>query len=1808
MSNPDSREAVLAHKKQVKDTWEEMEALAAETNALLTTCVVKGNKSSKKSNMKTGNAKDHFDATKTKPKKESMDDIHMKTMGTSGSGAGKGSGKGKGEGGKNSASSLQMSGSMSTSKLSQQQNAKTGKLAMSLDGPLFDKTKDLYAESLGRVTVEVLDDASPDVTPRGEEEEKKRSDRMKELAETSQLLSNMEKSESIYRKSEFGQEKHRILANSDVFVSAPGVTAADVERERFRLQKLEEAARKKKVKHEKETHNRTADLHQLRASVLIQKTYRGHLGRRKYRLSARLKQLADKEGRSTELVWIEVRDRESGDVWYYNKSTGLSQWEKPDDMFSVLAPKENIKVVPGNAHSGAKYKGEGESKSDKLKVTMTLPSHEASRRGKAALTLDEKKAAKSADDSKQEAARDEVSKLIGTDKLRPKDNLFAPDGSFKPQLRTTVLDALLQTRFDSVSSVLSDQRWLEGNTNPFAKPPPKKVSANPPDMSRKGMVAVMKLGQEDKSKQITIRKDSELDREALTVGKISAPGLTEVEDQDTSGPFVPGTMCFGCWSSGAKRKCALHVDPEGKLKPSETMLLCRNWELGVMRRRYRSEEIQEIFMKKGSSLRYDVKRKAFLTVVEQRHQIYRGLKSLIDLFNFRMLLWSKIKRWLNSLADEVRSKPVSKQSKERVAMMRMRRTLVHAFQLTNLLAEVTPNLPQPPITGTSWPERISEIQFLFKRADQASGQEVELIMAYPTPPNKTLYIPRVYHITLPKSIPMPKPAYIADKIKTVLPHNNYMAEDSKGNWFEKMVRAISASVVFDAQDQVLTITPTAGKELIKRSKQPPPATIKFASRGQKSVPGNLAVGGLPLELLVYQLISTYVPAQYGGLVVMDKSTVSPGVSPEVLIQFQSLLQAPINQEYILRALEHPLNYRRAPTITANSAVEPDNKYYYGRNRADQTGEQEPHGFRTTCWAKYVVVSDRLDPAAFTPGPEVVSLNNPGANVSVTTHADHTYPFCEPSTRDNSTLDFFHLLLQGAISGSKAQVFTALTVQEAGLFLKECNAELPMGHLVVSVYRSWAFTQKDTIEEFKTDDGVSYWYHRRTGQTFWERPLYEEEEKTALEGGTILDMDHPEEPLNVHKGFEGADRRYTQGDFRKLMLAHHEQDSEAEKRRSTAHVAGRVARDRGLLPDLPEDARRALEAQMMDNTSHVGDAGGGVSLAETALGVQFPNAGNSSMVAHQKSVNSTGSRAGSPARQAQPPPAGGRLGSALDENSMFADNGSQVLGSPSKQGGGSQVVGRPGVKNQAAFVHNPQIALPGMPGLAVAGIPQDMMSGLAGVMQEMMKKLSSIGSTGGNPQDMLQLGMGMGMALLGSGAVQGMTTVEKLQNKDSNSYKSKTDRSQSQSTLDGKDAAPEDSGLFPSIAEEDMEHINRSNMEHQSMVSEARAAGKTLPLPIGTADPTLKFSTNKDMDREERNKLVADKRKQLEDPLTALEYARGLRVEQDVTETPDVVPEKVLTVVLPKNAEAGARERNVPCMVYPELSTMVHPDGPPRVISEHDAAGLGTSFVGPEDADTQQKVKGSDILRKTVVPLPVGFFNAIIATHIAKQDVDYLPMVPNLPQARTVGRVKPRSSAIDWLAISFDPWSAGKPPLNQEFVPSLAAKAEGLFGKDAASSQDALDKMRDTTSDAFMTTDDKEGQAEQRAVITKDQVLAADFEKVCSLCRHGKFSEVETLVNQPDWNVPIDYQNDMGNTLLHTVAQNGNRRLIKLCMRRGADLNQQNLTGQTALHFAFGYGYTEAGEYLVKKGANDSIKNKDGLTCYEGLGGHELSLL
>lgn len=60
-------------------------------------------------------------------------------------------------------------------------------------------------------------------------------------------------------------------------------------------------------------------------------------------------------------------------------------------------------------------------------------------------------------------------------------------------------------------------------------------------------------------------------------------------------------MCFNCWSKGNAKMCRLHGGSVGssgggkkgeEVQASESALMCKNWDVGVMQRRYRAEELQ----------------------------------------------------------------------------------------------------------------------------------------------------------------------------------------------------------------------------------------------------------------------------------------------------------------------------------------------------------------------------------------------------------------------------------------------------------------------------------------------------------------------------------------------------------------------------------------------------------------------------------------------------------------------------------------------------------------------------------------------------------------------------------------------------------------------------------------------------------------------------------------------------------------------------------------------------------------------------------------------------------------------------------------------------------------------------------------------------------------------------------------------------------------------------------------------------------------------------------------------------------------
>jgi len=79
--------------------------------------------------------------------------------------------------------------------------------------------------------------------------------------------------------------------------------------------------------------------------------------------------------------------------------------------------------------------------------------------------------------------------------------------------------------------------------------------------------------------------------------------------------------------------------------------------------------------------------------------------------------------------------------------------------------------------------------------------------------------------------------------------------------------------------------------------------------------------------------------------------------------------------------------------------------------------------------------------------------------------------------------------------------------------------------------------------------------------------------------------------------------------------------------------------------------------------------------------------------------------------------------------------------------------------------------------------------------------------------------------------------------------------------------------------------------------------------------------------------------------------------------------------------------------------------------------------------------------------------------------------------------------------------------------------------------------------------------------------------------------------------------EYGNTLMHVAAQNGNLRIAKILMGKGANRNHQNRQGQTPGHFAVSYQFYDFARWLFDKdggGANDLLTNMYGLGPYDGL--------
>jgi len=131
----------------------------------------------------------------------------------------------------------------------------------------------------------------------------------------------------------------------------------------------------------------------------------------------------------------------------------------------------------------------------------------------------------------------------------------------------------------------------------------------------------------------------------------------------------------------------------------------------------------------------------------------------------------------------------------------------------------------------------------------------------------------------------------------------------------------------------------------------------------------------------------------------------------------------------------------------------------------------------------------------------------------------------------------------------------------------------------------------------------------------------------------------------------------------------------------------------------------------------------------------------------------------------------------------------------------------------------------------------------------------------------------------------------------------------------------------------------------------------------------------------------------------------------------------------------------------------------------------------------------------------------------------------------------------------------------------------------------------TKTDQYVTKQYKE---DQNAFVDPKE---GAMRKAILAAKSNNIAEMEDALEE---DISVNTADTFGNTLLILAAQQGSKRMCKFLLRRGANINMQALSGNTALHYCYAYSQFALGEYLKSKGANDSILNIDKMTCYEGM--------
>ncbi|XP_029343420.1 acyl-CoA-binding domain-containing protein 1 [Acyrthosiphon pisum] len=115
-----------------------------------------------------------------------------------------------------------------------------------------------------------------------------------------------------------------------------------------------------------------------------------------------------------------------------------------------------------------------------------------------------------------------------------------------------------------------------------------------------------------------------------------------------------------------------------------------------------------------------------------------------------------------------------------------------------------------------------------------------------------------------------------------------------------------------------------------------------------------------------------------------------------------------------------------------------------------------------------------------------------------------------------------------------------------------------------------------------------------------------------------------------------------------------------------------------------------------------------------------------------------------------------------------------------------------------------------------------------------------------------------------------------------------------------------------------------------------------------------------------------------------------------------------------------------------------------------------------------------------------------------------------------------------------------------------------------------------------------------STFANDEIPLSENEKTISdWVKEGDLNKIKTFIGD------INVHDCMGMAPIHWASDRGDLKILRILVENhSADVNLQDNTGQTALHYAVSCSHEEICKYLVSMGARINIQDEDGFTALE----------